>query len=371
MSKHSLSLLLMVALLCATLSAAEPSHHHQPTLTPQNSGTTNLLIAVSPVDSRVVWASGAGGTFTLTTDGGRHWHAGVVPGAEALQFRDVQGVSARIAYLLSIGDNPTDFRIYKTRDGGNTWTMEFQNQNPSAFYDCFAFWTPFRGIAHSDSVNGVFPDLRTTNGTTWQDISGNMPPALPGEFSFASSGTCVATQGLRNAWIATGGASSARILATRDGGDTWNAYDTPLLSSPSAGAFTVAFRDPWHGIVGGGDLDPNDPNNAMTATSHDGGMTWALTHQPPVTGAIFGLAYAGGNEGDDHHFGYDNHGSGDDDGERTVVVTADTGGAAWTPDEGRNWNTLSGISGFWGVAFANSNAGWLVGRNGAIVKISF
>ena len=124
-----------------------------------------------------------------------------------------------------------------------------------------------RGIAHSDSVNGVFPDVRTTDGMTWQDISNNMPPALPGEFSFASSGTCVTTQGGKNAWIATGGAAIARVLATRDKGNTWNAYDTPLLSSPSAGAFTVDFRDPCHGIVGGGDLDPSNPNSARTATS--------------------------------------------------------------------------------------------------------
>jgi hypothetical protein len=48
----------------------------------------------------------------------------------------------------------------------------------SSFYDCFAFWTPQRGIVHSDSVNGVFPDLRTTDGTTWQDISANLPPCI-------------------------------------------------------------------------------------------------------------------------------------------------------------------------------------------------
>ena len=173
------------------------------------------------MNPQVVWASGRAGTFTVTTDGGQTWRAGVVPGAEMLQFRDVQAFSASVAYLLSIGTSgdPTDFRIYKTVDGGATWTIQFENHNPNAFYDGFAFWTPHRGIAHSDSVNGVFPDLRTTDGTTWQDIS-NMPPALPGEFSFASSGTCVTTQGGRNAWIATGGATIARILATRDGGNT-------------------------------------------------------------------------------------------------------------------------------------------------------
>jgi photosystem II stability/assembly factor-like uncharacterized protein len=355
---------LIAALTCGILSAQElsPTRLHQPTLTLQNSGTTNGLIAVWPVNPRVVWACGRAGTFTVTTDGGQTWRADVVPGAEALQFRDVQAFSADVAYLMSIGTSgdPTEFRIYKTEDGGATWTIQFENQNPSAFYDGFAFWTPHRGIAHSDSVNGVFPDVRTTDGTTWQDISNNMPPALPGEASFASSGTCVTTQGGRNAWICTGGSDVARVLATRDGGDTWNAYVTPLISSPTAGAFTVDFRDPFRGIVGGGDLDPGDPNNARTATSSDGGQTWTLTNPPPVTGAIFGLSYVGrtGNA------------PGDNLG-RAVVITANDGGAAWTPDEGTTWFALPGVSGFWAVAFATPKAGWLVGTDGRILKISF
>ena len=87
------------------------------TLTPQQSGTTNRLQAISPVSSTVAWASGTGGTFTLTTDGGRHWRAGVVRGAEALEFRDVEGISATDAYLLSAGTGE-DARIYRTADGG-------------------------------------------------------------------------------------------------------------------------------------------------------------------------------------------------------------------------------------------------------------
>src|SRR6266542_6317633 len=120
-----------------------------PTLTPQQSGTTNRLQAVSPVNDQVAWASGVGGTYAVTTDGGATWRAGVVPGAEALQFRDVEGVSEQVAYLMSAGSGDLS-RIYKTEDGGTTWSLQFQNRDPDAFYDCFAFWTPTRGITMSD-----------------------------------------------------------------------------------------------------------------------------------------------------------------------------------------------------------------------------
>ena len=372
MPKYSLASLLIA--FCVTATFAQGHWKvHQPTITPQSSGTTQLLIAVSPVDSRVVWAAGAGGTYVITTNGGETWKAGVVPGAESLEFRDVYAVSDKVAYLSSVGNNTTDFRIYKTVDGGAHWTIQFTNETVNAFYDCFAFWDSHRGIAHSDSVNGVFPDLRTLDGITWQSIAAQMPAALSGEASFAASGTCVTTEGERNAWIATGGSTIARILATRDGGNTWNAYDTPLISSPSAGGVSVAFRDPWHGVVGGGDLSSD--TSADMARSDDGGRTWILTAKPPVEGTIFCLAYIRGKRHGEHEDGEDRKGYGDER-DHAVVVTANkapfnVGQAAWTPDEGRTWYSIPGVSGFWAVAFANPEAGWFVGSNGEILKISF
>jgi len=360
------SLIAFVIAASSALSAQEWKIQ-QPTLTPQTSGTNQLLIAVSPVSESVVWAAGAGGTYVVTTNGGATWKAGVVPGTEALQFRGVYGVSDQIAYLMSIGNFTGQFRIYKTTDGGATWTIEFKNELVNAFYDCFAFWTPDNGITQSDSVNGVFPDIRTTDGLTWQSIADNMPPALPGEASFAASGTCITAQGTENAWITTGGASIARILATRDGGNTWNAYDTPLVSSGSAGGISVAFRDPMDGVVGGGDLASN--TSADMATSNDGGQTWTLTNKPPLPGAIFCLAYVSGvRPGHDEGFA---------SADRRVVITTETepdydsGFAAWTPDEGTTWYPLPNVSGYWAVGFADPSAGWFVGNNGQILKISF
>src|SRR6476619_674852 len=98
----------------------------QITRTEQVSGTTSLLIAVSPVNERVVWVSGSRGTWLRTTDGGATWRSGRVVGADSLQFRDVYAVDSMTAYLLSIGTGPQS-RIYKTTDAGEHWTLQYTN----------------------------------------------------------------------------------------------------------------------------------------------------------------------------------------------------------------------------------------------------
>jgi photosystem II stability/assembly factor-like uncharacterized protein len=343
-------------------TAAEMHATRTPRTALQASGTTNRLQAISPVDADVVWASGIGGTYAVTTDGGRNWRAAVVPGAEALQFRDVEGVSAKVAYLLAAGSG-TDSRIYKTEDGGATWKLQFQApDDPAWFYDCFAFWTPRRGIAMADGINaaGRFPAIGTTDGKTWRSV--DLPPAQKDEAAFAASGTCVATQGERSAWVVT---SNSRVFATKDGGERWAAYSAPIAGGTgTAGVFTVAFRDERHGIVGGGDFASTDVVDNV-ARSSDGGKTWRLTARAPIAGAVFGLAYA--QERSD-----DGHGGGDESraAQAPVVVTG-PGGTAFTANEGDSWQVVDGASGYWAVAFADEHDGWLVGTGGRILKISF
>ena len=325
-----------------------------PTLTPQASGTTNRLQAISIVSPRIAWASGVGGTYTVTTDGGATWRAGVVPGAETLEFRDVEAVNANVAYLMAAGPG-TASRIYKTTDGGDTWTLQVTNQDPNAFYDCFAFWNQKRGVVFSDAVDGRFPALRTTDGETWTDIGDRLPPALDGgEFAFAASGTCVATQSGHYGWIITGGGTESRVLATTDGGDTWEAFGTPIVQGTGlSGGFSIDFRDPHRGILAGGDLDaPEEVPTNNVAVSSDGGRTWELVAPTPFPGAVYGLSYVRGH------------------GQRTVVATG-PGGAAYSTDEGGSWTLLEGLGDFWAVGFASHQAGWFVGTEGRIVKISF
>src|SRR5262245_1782565 len=70
----------------------------------QSSGTTARLRGVSAVSATVAWASGSDGVYLKTTDGGETWRAASVPGAEALDFRDVEAFDADTAYLISIGE---------------------------------------------------------------------------------------------------------------------------------------------------------------------------------------------------------------------------------------------------------------------------
>jgi photosystem II stability/assembly factor-like uncharacterized protein len=164
----------------------------QAVITAQDSGTGVRLRGISAVDDNVAWASGREGTVLRTVDGGAHWQAMQVPGAQALDFRDVEGFNADTAVVLSIGPGGAS-RIYRTTDGGGHWMLALQNADPRAFFDCMAFEGQ-RGWMLGDPVDGAFQVYATADGgRTWALQPGAMPPAQEDEAAFAASGTCMAT----------------------------------------------------------------------------------------------------------------------------------------------------------------------------------
>lgn len=54
--------------------------------------------------------------------------------------------------------------MYRTDDGGATWTESFRNTDPRAFYDCLTFFDTRHGLAMSDPVDGKFRILSTKDG---------------------------------------------------------------------------------------------------------------------------------------------------------------------------------------------------------------
>jgi photosystem II stability/assembly factor-like uncharacterized protein len=316
---------------------------------PQTSGVTTRLRGISAVSARVAWASGANGTLLRTVNGGTSWTKLTPPtGAEQLDFRDIDAVSDSVAYALSIGSGETS-RIYKTRDGGATWNLQFANTDPKVFLDAMAFSDANRGFAFSDSVDGQFVILTTANGgTSWDRIPADrLPPALPGEGAFAASGTNVAVFGGNHVWIGT---TASRVLRSADGGRTWAIATTPIATGNATGIFSIAFKDAHNGVVVGGDYTKEALAGDNAAFTSDGGVTWTLAKG--ISGFRSVAAWLPGT--------------------RSVLAVGPTG-ADWSADDGRTWAAvlLTGTpAGFDTLSFApETSFGWASGSAGRISRV--
>ncbi len=317
---------------------------------PQSSGTSASLRGLSAVSRSVVWASGSGGAYLRTVDGGSTWRADTIPGATHLDFRDVQGISANTAYLLSAGEGPLS-RIYKTNDGGRSWNLQFLNEHPRGFFDGMAFWDADNGIAFSDPVDGRFLVITTSDGgMSWRPVAPeSIPPALPGEAAFAASGTGIVVQGQNNVWFGTGGGAVARVFRSSDRGRTWTVASTPMPAGNSAGIFSLAFRDERNGVAVGGDyLKPGDARNNVLVT-RDGGQTWGLPGGTPPAGYRSAVAYLPG---------------------APTLIAVGTTGSDYSADGGVNWVRMDSVA-YNSVSVApGSGAGWAVGPRGRIGRFT-
>jgi photosystem II stability/assembly factor-like uncharacterized protein len=324
-------------------TAAAP-HGDAPRWEVQHQDTTVRFIGLHALDAATVWAAGSGGHVARSTDGGRSWSIGVVPGAEALQFRDVHAFSGEEAFVLSIG-NGDESRIYATRDGGASWSLSFRNEDPEAFFDCLSFWDRRRGFAFSDSHDGEFTLLRTDDGgATWSRIDpAQVPDAREGEGAFASSGTCVATRPGGLGWFGTGASGvDTRVIRTSDYGATWQEAATPMESAGgAAGIFTLAFLDDRIGAAAGGDDSRKDTVFDDVILTDDGGRTWRRGGRTGLGGAVYGIAWV-------------------PEAPKPTLVAVSPQGSAISRDGGETWARIDAVNA-WAVSFASPEAGWSVG----------
>ena len=333
-----------VLVLSAALASA------QGTWTPLSSGATATFRGVSAVSADVVWVSGSRGTVLRSLDGGATWLNVSPSGHVTRDFRDVEAVDARTAYVLSIGNGDAS-RILKTTDGGSNWVEQFVNPDADAFFDAMSFWDPDHGIAFSDSAKNQFRIITTADGgRTWTRVALDaLPPALDNEGAFAASGTNVAIWGDRHVWIGTGAAAKARVLRSSDRGKTWAVADTPIPAGASAGIYSIAFRDALHGIVVGGDYTKEDAAVDNVAVTDDGGKTWKLA--PGVGGFRSVVTYFPATSGPN-------------------ILALGPSGADISKDDGRTWiPSPTPVRGLHTFSFARgTSVGFAAGGRGQIAK---
>jgi len=314
----------------------------------QSSGTSASLRGVSAVSPAVVWASGAGGAYLRTMDGGATWQSAVVPGAGDMDFRGLRALDSRTAWLMSSGPGVKS-RIYGTGDGGAHWSPLYTNPDSGGFFDALAFWDARRGVVLGDPVDGQFVILTTGDGgETWQRHK--LPPALPREGAFAASNSCLQVRGEREVWFGTGGPSGARVFHSNDGGLHWDVAGTPLRKDGAGtGIFSLALADSMHGVAVGGDYGKPTEAGGNVAVTSNGGRAWVEPRGAHPNGYRSAVAFLP---------------------ERRVWIAVGTSGSDISGDGGQSWK-LFDSGAYNAIGAAGSSAVWAVGPGGRIGKLRF
>ncbi|MGH3647114.1 MAG: WD40/YVTN/BNR-like repeat-containing protein [Micromonosporaceae bacterium] len=331
-------------LMPASGAHAAPS---SPAWEPVPVATTQGFRGLAAVDAQTAWVSGSAGGVWRTSDGGASWQDVSPAGTEGMAFRDIEvQPGGERASVLAIGEGE-DSRIYTTGDGGASWELAFVNEEPHAFYDCMDFFAGGRrGLAMSDPVDGKFRIAATYDGGhSWSVLpDAGMPDAVPGEFGFAASGTCLVTAGARDAWFASGGAAS-RIFHTRDAGLTWEVTDAPLPAGDTSGVYSLAFRNPRQGVAVGGDFLA--PSAGVVAGLSRDGSSWQA-----------GGAPAGYRSGVDFVYGAP----------ATLIAVGPTGSDLST-DGGATWSTFDTVR-YDAVQCTPDGSCWASGPGGTVARLA-
>lgn len=247
----------------------------------QNSGFTAVSRGINFMDAvsaDVAWAiayDGSGGSatineFTRTTNGGALWTPGQVMGGSTYGLGNISAVNENVAFVTlynGTGNQNATCGIYKTTNGGTTWTlMPGALQGAASFANNVHFWNEQEGMCHGDVKDGYFEIYTTTNGgTTWTrvpqaNITGDAPVSGEGAWT-----TCITNTGENTVMFGT---NKGRVYISDDRGMTWRNTNTGITPVANGGVNNIAFRDPLNGIA----VQTQVP--VQYRRTSDGGATW-------------------------------------------------------------------------------------------------
>lgn len=260
-----------------------------PAAQPKQRGVIYAL-APSPLDVNRLWAGTDDGLIHVTTNGGKTWSdvtpSALVPWAK-VSIMDASHFDANIAYAAINTFRLDDLRphIYRTRDGGKSWTHITSGIPDGAIVNVVREDHKTKGLLFAGSENEVYFSI--DDGDHWQSLRLNMPASSIRDLIVHDDDIAVATHG-RGFWILD---DIEPLRQARDARDTahlfkpqrawrfrWNKNtDTPLPVDEPAG------QNPPDGAI----VDYWLPSSATAVTLEildaDNNLVRRYSHDDPIT----------------------------------------------------------------------------------------
>jgi len=199
--------------------------------------------------------------------------------------------------------------VYRSTDGGRTFAkvlykdeytsaneVRIDPSNPSTVYaalwqqqSTFYEYAAFGPDSTWPGAGGIYKS--TDGGTTWTQLTGGLPPVLEANIAIAPSNPQVIYAMVASVNPA-GGSGPVGFYKSSDGGAHWTLRTRIPGSSATLGDTTAATTDPRPlGRIGGGDLppivvDPKNENVIYSASivmwrTADGGTSWSAVRGSP------------------------------------------------------------------------------------------
>jgi photosystem II stability/assembly factor-like uncharacterized protein len=213
----------------------------------QESGKTSLR-GLSVVNDQTIWVSGSSGRVGLSTDSGKNWKWTQVPRYEKSDFRDIEAFSDREAVIMGVTEPAV---ILRTIDGGNNWSIVFEDSSEAMFLDAMDF-SGDRGAVVGDPDQGkIFFAESVDRGKTWiQKLPCGFDTAAKGESFFAASGSNICHTGGSLWALVSGGKKSSLYF----GSNRYPLFMNQGKETTGANSITIQPSDSNQAFITGGDF---------------------------------------------------------------------------------------------------------------------
>src|SRR5262249_30504505 len=180
-------------------------------------------IAPSPLRDHRLWVGTDDGLIWLTNDEGAHWQ-NVTPDAlipwSKVGILDASHFDPNTAYAAVDRHRVNDYKpyIYRTHDGGKTWTLIARGIPDGSFVNVVREDPKKRGLLYAGTELGMYVSF--DDGDQWQPLQLNLPVTSIRDIDVHGDDVVVATHG-RAFWILDNITQLRQLSAKAPESDAW------------------------------------------------------------------------------------------------------------------------------------------------------